>query len=106
MARGSQGPYSSEEPKAGPPQHVLREGVWSGGEGPGPLVAILWFPFWHLLLSVLRALLTRPTLVAFAVKTGGEHAYVCRGGGKERRGTGRLPTVLAWDTWSGEGRGT
>lgn len=50
------------------PQHVLREGMWSDGEGPSLLVGILWFPFWHLFLSVLRALLTLPALVSFPVK--------------------------------------
>lgn len=58
--------------------------MWSGGEGPGLLVAILWFPFWHLLLLVLWALLTLPTLVSFAVKMEGEHAYVCAGGGRKK----------------------
>ena len=68
---GARDRRAERSPRLALPQHVLREGVWSGGEGPGPLVAILWFPFWHLLLSVLWALLTLPALVAFAVKTGG-----------------------------------
>lgn len=51
------------------PQHVLREGVWSDGEGPGLLVGILWFPFWHLFLSVLWALLAHPALAAFPANT-------------------------------------
>lgn len=67
------------------PQHVLREGVWSDGEGPGLLVGILWFPFWHLFLSVLWALLTLPALVAFPANTR------LFGVGKERSVTGRLP---------------
>lgn len=50
------------------PQHVLREGMWSDGEGSSLLVEILWFPLWHLFLSVLWALLTLPVLVSFPVK--------------------------------------
>ena len=68
--------------------------MWSGGEGPGLLVAILWFPFWHLLLSVLGALLTLPILVSFAVKMEGEHAYVCGGGGRKEGGLAGCP--LCW----------
>lgn len=52
------------------------------------LVAI-WFPFWH--LSVLWALLTLPTLVSSAIKTG-RHAYVCRGWGRNAGDWLGLPT--------------
>lgn len=68
------------------PQHVLREGMWSDGEGPGLLIGILWFPFWHPFLSVLWALLIPPALVSFPANT----LYVW-GRGKERSVTGRLP---------------
>lgn len=59
---------SSGEAKSSLPQHVLREGMWSDGEGPALLVGTLWFPFWHLLLSVLWVLLTLPALASSAVK--------------------------------------
>lgn len=39
----------------------------SEGEGPGLLAGILWFPFWHLLLSVLWAPLTPPAFVSVPV---------------------------------------
>lgn len=72
------------------PQHVLREGMWSDGEGPSLLVGILWFPFWHLFLSVLRALLTPPILVSFPVKEEEGQALLCSVDKGKRRTTGTL----------------
>lgn len=91
---GARDRRAQRSPRLALPKHVLREGVWSGGEGPGPLVAILWFPFWHLLLSVLWALLTLPTLVSSAIKTERQHAYVCGGRGRNAGGLAGCP--LGW----------
>lgn len=60
---------------------VLREGVWSDGEGPGLLAGILWFLSWHLFSSVLWGLLTLPALTSLPAEKGEQKKKVILAGG-------------------------